>query len=288
MSFQSKSSVQCVIQVEMFFFYLLVILYFVHRSSCLIQGTPVFQADARFVASVRLRRDEERSFGSGYLCTATIINNWNVVTTASCVDRWAPGDLIVAMGNVDLTRRGFISNVQRIIIHENYTDTFSSNIAVLSLSANFRQNSRRRYRRNMNTHIQPIGLDNSPPIQNETCSFFAWGNNNILGNNNTLLGALLPLWDRNICGNFSSGRFCAGNVNNGPSLCYRNLGGPFICKNRLTGIAIDDTGCGRPGTNGQFHSISHYHEWILQASHANLEIKPTLCMFLIVFLLNKL
>ena len=262
-------------------FSLLLISIFVHRSCCLIQGTPVSQADARFVASVRLRSADERNFGSGFLCAAAIINSWNVVTTASCVEQRSAEDLIVAMGNVNLTRRGFVTNVQHISIHANYSDTFTNNIAILRLSANFRHNSRRRYRRNMNTQIQFIQLDEVPLNQGSTCYFFAWGSSNISGSNDTLLRASLLIRDENICGNFSSGRFCAGNFNNGPALCYWNLGGPFVCNNRLTGFAIDDTGCGRPGTTGQLHSIRYYREWILQVSDASLEMKISFYLLLV-------
>lgn len=254
-----------------FCFSSIVVLNFIHCYSCLIQGSTVSQAEARFVVSIRRRSTDQINFGNGFLCTATLINNWNVVTAAFCVTRRNPEELLVAMGNVDMTRRSFVADVERIYMHENFTDSFHNNIAVLKLSTYFGQNSK-----SFNwitTNIQPIELSMKQPDYTESCSFLGWGSNDTLGNNDNLLIATLPVWHENICGSNLNGRFCAGNVNDGPALCYRNLGGPFVCNNQLSGFAIDDSGCGRPGTSGQFHSISHYLEWIHQVSNVSLVVK---------------
>lgn len=261
-------------------FGLLTIIIVTNGIACLNQGIPVTQSNSRFVASVRSRSADNRIFGSGYLCTATIISNWNVLTTASCVVGRNASDLSVAMGNPDLTWRNFVTNVQQIRIHNNYTssDRFSNNIAILRLSRNFRHNSRnRRYNRNQNSHIQTIGLDNSsPPSAPAACPVFAWGNGNLL------LRAELPIWGEGSCGNASTGFFCAGNLNNGPSVCNRNLGGPMVCNNRLTGFVIDDTGCNQPQRGGFFQSISQHRDWIRQASDANLTRKISSVLVVIV------
>lgn len=246
------------------------ILILINGFDCLIQGTQVSQSNARFSASIRLRSSDDRSFGTGYLCAATIINNWSVLTTASCVARRNAVELAVAMGNPDLTWRNFVTNVQRISIHENFTqgDIFTNNIAVLRLSRNIRQTNRRRNNRNTNSHIQPIGLsDFSPPSAPTACPVFAWGTGNIL------LRAVLPIWNVETCGNSSTGVFCAGNLNNGPAVCNRNLGGPMICNDRMTGFVIDDSSCNLPGRGGFFQSISQHREWIRQVSDANLTRK---------------
>lgn len=57
---------------------LLRVLNTVLHSSCLVKRTPVSQADARCVTSVRLHSSDQMNFGSGYLSTTAIINNWNV------------------------------------------------------------------------------------------------------------------------------------------------------------------------------------------------------------------
>lgn len=253
-----------------------IILGLISAVACLNGGQPISQPNARFVASVRLRQMDQMKFGSGFLCAATVITNFDVLTTASCVSQRQPSQLQVAFGRVELDNRNVVIDVRRISIHVNYTaaNGLLNNIAVLRLSRNIRQRSGSRIRRNTNSHIQPITLDNTPISNFGQCRFLAWGTAN-----NLLMQATLPIIAQ--CGNTTNGVFCAGNVNNGPALCTRNLGGPLICNNRFSGFAIDDTGCGRPGTNGTFHSIAHHRQWINRVSDATIGQKLSIAMVLL-------
>lgn len=217
---------------------LLIILSVVNHFNCLYQGTAVSQSNARFVASVRIR-GHDSPFGNGFLCAAIVISNWNVLTAASCVIGRSANDLQVAMGATELTRRNLVINVQRISVHQNFTLQSSqvNNIAILRLSRNIRHKNRKRYNRNRNSQVQQIALSNSPPLQ--TCQFLAWGDGN------SLLQANLPIWQENVCGNFTNGIFCAGNINNGPAVCRRNLGGPFVCNNQLVDLQLKIQDAGR-------------------------------------------
>lgn len=259
-------------------FYSVFVLCFAHKVYSILQGTTVSQSNAQFVASVRLRRLDRERFGSGYLCTATVINNWNVLTAASCVAPYNPSDVQVAMGDINLTRRSVVIRVRRFAIHPNFTQNrIGDNIAVLRLDQSIRGGSRGSTNRNM--HIQPISLSDLSPNQSDSCPFFAWGNGNLL------LRAVLPIRFDIDCG--GPGTFCAGNLNNGPAVCTRNIGGPFICSNRITGLAIDDSGCGQTGTTGRFISISHNREWISQVSVGSLKAKISTFLLIISFMLNS-
>jgi trypsin len=256
---------------------LFIIFTVVNNSVCLHQGTSAAQSNARFVASVRNRR-QDSPFGNGFLCAATIINNWYVLTAASCVYGQFANDLQVAMGNTDLSRRNLVINVQQITMHENFTriDPLNNNLAVLRLSRSIRSNSRGSTSRNRNSQAQHIALATSSPTSPLSCPFFAWGERN------NLLRANLPVWNENVCRNSTNGVFCAGNANNGPAVCHRNLGGPLVCNNRLTGFAIEDSGCTQPGRPGHFHSVHHHRDWILQVSKASFELKVSSVLLLIV------
>lgn len=258
-----------------------VILLLVQCACSLLQGTTMPQSNSRFMASVRLRSLDQSQFGSGYLCGATVISTWSVVTVASCIAGRSASELQIAMGTNELNRRSVVINVARISIHENFTatDPLSNNIAVLRLSMNIRHNNRRRYSRNRNSHIQPISLDTSQ-LTPTTCPVFAW----YAGNN--LLRASLPILNEANCGNFSSGLFCAGNVNGGPAVCTRNIGGAMICNNRITGFVIEDTGCGVQGTSGHFLSISHHQEWIRRSSTTSVGAETSVCLLLIAFIVQ--
>lgn len=253
----------------------IVILTLVGQILCFNQANQVSQSNSRFIASVRFRRDDQISFGRGFLCVATLITNREVLTTASCVDNFSAPELTVALGSNDLTRRNLVVDVSRITIHQNYTqnEILNNNIAVLRLSSSVRYNNRRRYNRNRNSHIQPIALSNSNPSSN--CQFFAWSNGNILRR------ASLATTGGNNCGNSTNGVFCAGAVDSMASATI--LGGPLVCNNRISGFAIDNVGAGRPAF-GQFHSVSHHHHWIRQVSDANVGRKHSLILILIVTL----
>jgi trypsin len=225
------------------------------------QGRNILQWNARFVTSVRQR-------SNAFLCAATVINNWNVLTAASCVISHHSSNLQIVMGSTDLRRRDTVISVFRITIHPDYSQSnpLNNNLAVLRLSRSIRHNSYG------NPQVDSINLDYSSPAAPSTCLFIAWGVDH------NLQQANLPVWQANLCGNSTNGMFCAGNLNNGPAVCSRNIGGSFVCNNRLSGIAIEDSGCSQVGTAGHFHSVNHYRDWILEVSNANLNTKISLVL----------
>jgi secreted trypsin-like serine protease len=233
-------------------------------------------SSGKFVASVRLRSREFTS-DYGFLCAATFVDRFNLLTAASCVSGLQTSDLQVVMGSPDLFKKYFESKVTRITIHQSFnrSNPLQNNIAVLRLSKVTTQTNGNR---EINQFVENIKLAEATPTSSQSCQFFAWG----VGN--SLLQATLPVWQENLCRNSSAGTFCAGNLNNGPAVCNRNLGGPFMCNSKLAGFAIEDTGCRESGKAGYFHSVHHYRDWIKAVSKARFSTEVS--MSLIVFVVT--
>lgn len=240
--------------------HLFLLLSFIGISLSIDGGISVFQSSARFVTSVRLR-GRDSAIGNGFLCAAAMINQLNVVTAASCVQGRQASELIVAMGHTSLSRRDFYSRVQRITINQNFSrlNPLNYNIAVLRLSRVTTSSGSR----NQANYVQSISMDTSIPTAPQSCQLYAWGSGSFL------MQASLPVWQQSSCQNSTDGLFCAGNLNNGPSVCQRNLGGVYVCNSRFSGIVIEDSGCRQVGRAGYFHSVGHFREWILVVSKAS-------------------
>jgi secreted trypsin-like serine protease len=229
-------------------------------SLSLYQGTSVTQASARFVAAIKYRRRDSNNY-DGFLCAATFVNRYNILTSASCVHGQDISLLRITMGGTNLNRRDFYSRVQRITIHPrfNHSDPLTFNLAVLRLASFNAQGNR-----NIHNYVQPINLADSTPDSPESCQLIAWGDDP------NLKHADLPVWQQSLCPNASNGTFCAGNLNNGPAVCPNNLGGSFICNNQFAGFAIEDSGCNQQNRPGYFHSVDYHRDWILEVSKANI------------------
>lgn len=267
-------------------------------------GDRAWLANARFIASIRLRHMEEERLGSGFLCTATLINNYHVVTAATCVTHFLSSQLQVVLGNVNLNERTSLAiyrNVRRMHFHPDFernseTSEFYGNMAVIQMTISVREPSSGwawiQKGTNRNFHIQPIRTSKILPNEMSRCAFFAWGRQQSTDTerNSNLLMANLPLINNNddaLCRS-SSTVFCAGAVNNGSSssdgsatLC-NNLGGSMICENTFFGIAITNS-CNGPG---HLLSIAANRDWILVASSSNNIFVSNLMLIMLIILVT--
>ncbi|KAG5679387.1 hypothetical protein PVAND_008955 [Polypedilum vanderplanki] len=257
------------------------------------QGERAWLSNARFIASVRLRELEQERLGSGFLCTATLINNWNVLTTATCVAFYLSSQLQVVMGAIDLdsrNRQAISRNIRRMYFHPTFErnseeSEFIGNVAVLQFTTSIREPTSEwswLFRPNRNLHIQPVRMSTSfPENAPERCAFFAWGQQSEDSPRyRNLLMANLHILDNNpMCRN-SSTVFCAGDINKGAALC-KNLGGSLICEQKFFGIAITNS-CEGPG---HFHSIASYRNWIWVAAKGN-NLKFSFLLIFLIFI-NK-
>lgn len=272
-----------------FFLLIFAILIISNEVRGLIFGSRVTQGNSRFVASVRLRIADRFWFGSGYLCAGTVINDHNILTTATCVHKFRARHLSVVMGNRNRNIKSdntVIRHIEQITIHPNFTsgDHMFNNLAILELTQSIRDFSLF-MQRDRNSHIHSIRLDTHIPLPGEFCLFIGWGfeSPEAYAISANLLFAFMPIQSEKCVTNFKSDTFCAGNVNGGAALCHGNLGGPIVCNNGLlAGIAIDDSGCAQEGTTGYFQTISNYNEWITQVSSAKFSTKINLILIAIL------
>lgn len=246
-------------------FTLVFLLLFATKSSLVSTEEEAQLKNARFIASVRLAELEQERLGSGFLCAATLINSWYVVTAATCVSQFLAPQLQIVLGVTDLSSRNtnaITRRIRRMFFYPEFdrNNEYYGNLVALQMQHSIRDTTSRwsifqGYNRFRNLHVQPIQVSKSNPNQGTACTLFKWD----MSRNSNLFKANFEIFD-DFCRN-SSSTLCAGDINNGTALCS-NLGSSLICDNTFSGFAISDSSC-------YFESTSYYRDWILKVSFAD-------------------
>lgn len=282
--------------MKLFVSVLCLFLILLKKLDALRNGLEVQQSDARFIASIRLRSLEEQTLGSGFLCTASLINNWHAITTATCVTKFLISQLQIVLGVEDISTRNsraVIRDIRRMHFHPAFNRTSESNelygnVAIVLFSTSIRHSTSRwailDYNRNRNFHVQPIRISDFMLNQFSICRFFAWGQ--ISQESKRLPHLMMTYLSINndfIKCNSSNSIFCAFDNNISEPVLCKNLGGALIYDSRLYGIAIRDT-CDEVG---HFVSIEYYKDWIDAVSSSNKVFVNYFIMFLILISINR-
>lgn len=231
------------------------------------------------------------------ICGASLYNNQWLITSASCVSKYAPKKktkLIVAK----LGMRDWGNNmvkmvgIQKIHIHPDYSKyTRMNDIALVELKA--------KQMMPYSPNIMPVCMPDLTDDFNNSKVFVAgWGLNQTINGsqpnatnyvklsvvdqaecNQTLMYA--PQWAYEV----TSNQFCAGMTNT--SACDYDNGGPVTVvtgkppRHVLAGIVSQADGCGKENTYTIFTKISAYVNWIkMKTMSANCDVKQEVFKYL--------
>jgi len=210
---------------------------------------------------------------------ASIIGEQHILTAAHKVDKFAPRDLRVRLGEWNIfspeEKEKFVDqDVTEIHIHEDFESAnLFNNVAILKLTKPIT------YKYNINRVCLPDATTNFPP--GTRCLASGWGKESFEATNlTTVLKKLeLPLVEHQDCqtklrktklGSFfrlDKSFICAGGEA-GPDSCTGDGGGPLVCQDPVTngwiqvGITAWGIGCGQLDVPGAYSNVAQFVPWI--------------------------
>ncbi|KAK9717378.1 Trypsin [Popillia japonica] len=219
--------------------------------------------DFPYQVSLRWRR------GNQPFCGASIIDERNLLTTASCVTddegnlrstsemQAVVGDLITTIPSTTTV----VKRIQHIFIHDQYSSvTRDNDIAILRIN-----------NLTFNAVVAPVTLRTAalpPNYPNTICTVSGWGTLFSGGPpSQSLRYVQVPLVSFLICNQsyaplLRPTMICAGAYRSGA--CEEDYGGPLVCGNEQFGIVSFSRGCGEVGLPTVFTAVHLQNTWISQ------------------------
>ncbi|KAK2705177.1 hypothetical protein QYM36_017281 [Artemia franciscana] len=242
----------------------------------IVNGTPASPGDWPW--QVMLRYGIKNDFGCG---GALINHNW-VLTAAHCVyNHGLTGPITVELGayyrNPKISQNTFLTNAEKIILHEDYNaHTIDNDIALLKLSSPVTYTA----------SIRPICL----PINNDIWAYkniqgtvTGWGALSEKGGlANKLMSLTLPILSTKECQPYFSkirtpkiteNMICT--YSRGQDACQGDSGGPLSWENPnikrtfLIGLVSWGVGCARENRPGVYTNVINYIPWIQKNTGVN-------------------
>ncbi|CAG9860205.1 unnamed protein product [Phyllotreta striolata] len=200
-------------------------------------------------------------------CGGSIINENTIITAAHCFD--STEEVQILAGTADLTQKGEIIKVQRVINHENFnlSNGVSDDIAIYKLSSNL----------TFSDKIKPIALPENKDIADGTPVIVSgWGytNQDRPDVSNDLLDVELYIVNPEICyeemgDQLTDNMICAGFESGFKGSCNGDSGGPLELNNTLVGIVSwGGEECAGPESPNVFTKVVNYISWIKE--HINI------------------
>lgn len=218
-------------------------------------------------------------YADGYLCGASVIHQYWVITAAHCVEE---GNQVIDASNITVgvgssnSYAGLFGSggdeyeVQEVISHSNYGWN-GNDIALLRLKEPIE----------FNDNVQPISIICSEQVDagaqdvGVITTITGWGNTSQGGSGSDILQYIeVPVISPNDPGlgnNISinnNNEFFAGLVDGGADSCQGDSGGPVAVRNAedtewlLIGITSWGYGCAQDGYPGVYTKVSNYINWI--------------------------
>nr|XP_037276322.1 clotting factor B-like [Rhipicephalus microplus] len=225
-----------------------------------------------------------------YWCGGTLITSRVVLSAAHCFAYSLNGTKYIArIGGVnisDTSNSTFVQrNVASVIVHPEYNDRRHYNdVALLLLDVQARL-------RGVSQPFACLPDADSAPVVHGIATVLGWGHNSFGGTLQTVLQeAQVPLvenaacdraykslgsYDREFPQGVNEQFVCAGNITDGGvDACQQDSGGPLVVSvergrqtyYELVGVVSFGVGCGSAAFPGVYASVSHFMQWILNAT----------------------
>lgn len=225
-----------------------------------------------------------------YWCGGTLITSRVVLSAAHCFAYSLNGTKYIArIGGVnisDTSNSTFVQrNVASVLVHPEYNDRRHYNdVALLLLDVQARL-------RGVSQPFACLPDADSAPVVHGIATVLGWGHNSFGGTLQTVLQeAQVPLVENTACDRAykSLGSYdrefpqgvneqfvCAGNITDGGvDACQQDSGGPLVVSvergrqtyYELVGVVSFGVGCGSAAFPGVYASVSHFMQWILNAT----------------------
>ena len=218
-------------------------------------------------------------YASGYLCGASVIHQYWVITAAHCVEDGnqviAAESITVGVGSTSeyaglFGTGGEEYEVEEVISHSNYGWN-GNDIALLRMKEPIQ----------FSTDVQPISIICSNQVSSGAqdpgviSTITGWGNTSQNGQGSDVLQYIeVPIISANDPGlsnqlNINSTtEILAGAIEGGMDSCQGDSGGPLVVRNSedtewlLVGITSWGLGCAQAGKPGVYTKVSNYINWI--------------------------
>jgi secreted trypsin-like serine protease len=203
-------------------------------------------------------------FNGRFFCGGSVIGQKWIVTAAHCFAYSTQGsDWRAKAGVSHYSTQGVWSEVERVIVHENYdSQTNENDIALikLKLSAAGR--------------VIPLAAASLQVPVGQPLEVTGWGATEELGEGSKdLLKASVPVADMTACnvpsaysGRIRPSMICAGYREGGVDACQGDSGGPLVWNTSdgpvLVGVVSWGEGCARKLKYGIYTRVSDYRDWI--------------------------